>query len=525
MPKVLHCSYWLLVLVIILDWSMTATAQLAAYGQEIGIEQGPMCGSCAPSQESFGGPEWYGAGYETSDSDLFMSQCGCNGAMEVPGGDPGMQMPYPEQYGVQPYGYSDCGVMPGACDYPAPFGVQSGCGEYNSCIPGGYSLSPSGCYDPGACCVQQFCPCGNAAPWWFGAEALIWKTTSSGIPPMVTSSEPGTQQFDAGVLGRPTTQSLYGGGNIFGGTQGGYRLRGGHYVDPCGMSGVDAEFFMLGTRNANYHSDSTGDPILARPFLNAQTGLNDAQLVAFPDLASGTIDISAKSNLYSGALHYREVFWKDCDSVNGCSQYCSNGQHSSTMGFQIGPRFVNLRESFGSNERLTSLETAAQFQIQDSFRAKNLFRGCELGLFGSHQGGRWTLDGGVRLAIGATKQELDVSGQTAVTQAGTTTTSPGGFLAQRTNSGSWDRNRFSLIPQFDASLGLKMTDTWTVSVGYSLLYWGQVLRATEQIDPVLNPGLLPPEQVPLTGELRPQTLLHESDYVAHGITIGLEKRW
>ena len=70
-----------------------------------------------------------------------------------------------------------------------------------------------------------------------------------------------------------------------------------------------------------------------------------------------------------------------------------------------------------------------------------------------------------------------------------------------------------------------MTDTWTVSVGYSLLYWGQVLRASEQIDPVLNPGLLPPEQVPLTGELRPQTLLHESNYVAHGITIGLEKRW
>lgn len=528
MPKVLHCSYWLVVLVIHLDWSLTATAQMAAYGQQIGIEieQGPMCGSCAPSQESFGEPEWYGAGYETSGSDVFVSQCGCDTATPMFGGDPSVQMPYPGQYGVEPYGYSDCGTMPGSCDYAAPFGVQSGCGPCNSCAPGGYGGAPGGCCDPGACCVEQFCPCGNAAPWWFGAEALIWKTTTSSIPPLVTTSDPGTQQSDAGVLGRPTTQTLYGGGNIFGGTHGGYRLRGGHYVDPCGMSGFDAEFFMLSTRSANYHGDSTGDPILARPFLNAQTDLNDADLVAFPNLASGTIDINAKSNLYSGAIHYREVFWKDCDLGNGCSENCSRRPHSTTLGFQIGPRFVSLRESFGVNESLTNLATLTQFQTQDSFNAENLFRGCELGLFGSSQRRRWSFDGGVRLAIGATRQELDVYGQTAVTQAGTPTTiSPGGFLAQRTNSGSRDSNRFTVIPQFDVSLGYKMTNTWTASVGYSLLYWGNVLRATEQIDPVVNPGLLPPEQIPLTGDLRPEARMVNTDYLAHGITIGLEKRW
>lgn len=106
--------------------------------------------------------------------------------------------------------------------------------------------------------------------------------------------------------------------DIFGGTHGGYRLRGGHYTDPCGLSGVDAEFLMLGTRSSTYHGDSSGDPILARPFLNAQTGLNDAQLIAFPDLTSGVIDINATSNLYSGAIHYREVLWQDSDVDNIC---------------------------------------------------------------------------------------------------------------------------------------------------------------------------------------------------------------
>jgi hypothetical protein len=70
-----------------------------------------------------------------------------------------------------------------------------------------------------------------------------------------------------------------------------------------------------------------------------------------------------------------------------------------------------------------------------------------------------------------------------------------------------------------------MTNTWRASVGYSLLYWGSVLRATEQIDPVINPGLLPPEQNPLTGDLRPASLMQDSSYLAHGITFGLERRW
>ena len=518
MPKTLNYSSWLALFVILLNWPATATAQMGGYGQELGITGGPMCGSCAPSQASYGEPEWYGARAETYGSELFVRQCGCDAASPSLGGNGGMQMPYSEQTGMQPSGYSDSGMTCGSCDYAAPFEFQSGCGEFNSCGPGGSC-------DPGACCVQQFCPNGNAAPWWFGAEALLWKTSSSGVPSLVTTSESGTQQLDAGVLGRPTTQTLYNGADIFGGTHGGYRLRGGHYTDPCGLSGVDAEFLMLGTRSSTYHGDSSGDPILARPFLNAQTGLNDAQLIAFPDLTSGVIDINATSNLYSGAIHYREVLWQDSDVDNMCAQNCSNGPRRTTLGFQLGSRFVSLQESFGINQSSTSVETGSQFQIQDSFRAHNFFRGCELGLFGSHERRRWSLDGGVRLGIGATKQELDVSGQTAVTQAGMTTTNPGGFLAQRTNSGSWRRNRFSLIPQFDISLGYKMTDTWTASVGYSLLYWSQALRATDQIDPVLNPGLLPPAQVPLTGDLRPQVLLHESDYVAQGITIGLEKRW
>lgn len=44
-PKTLNYSSWLALFVILLNWPATATAQMAGYGQELGITGGPMCGS------------------------------------------------------------------------------------------------------------------------------------------------------------------------------------------------------------------------------------------------------------------------------------------------------------------------------------------------------------------------------------------------------------------------------------------------------------------------------------------------
>jgi len=516
-PNVSHTLLWTAVFVLLIELPSAALGQMEFFESPYGIDPTQMNGSCDVCQQASGEPDWFNSAYGGFEADGLDSQCGCEdlSSMGMPAfADSGDS----QQFGMEPYGCDSCAMTPNMYGYAAPMGFPSACNQCDSCAPVGCAAPAFGC--------QTCCPCGNAAPIWLGAEALIWSTSSTSLPPLVTTSENGTQQLDAGVIGRPATQVLYGGNNIFNGMHGGFRLRGGVNFDQCGVSGMDAEFFMLGTRQESYHADSIGDPILARPFLNAATGLNDSQLVAFPDLASGTIDIATRSRLNSAAIHYREVFWKECDPGSPCQDDCwRSGPRSFSLGFQMGPRFVNLRDSFSVSERLTGIETGDVYQIQDSFRTRNQFLGCEPGLFGTHQRRRWSLDGGVRLGIGVTRQQLNVSGQTVVTQSGVTTTSPGGFLAQRTNSGSWEHNRFTLLPQFDVGLGYQMTNTWRASVGYSLMYWGNVLRATEQIDPVINPGLLPPEQNPLTGPLRPAPLLHESSYLAHGITIGLERRW
>jgi hypothetical protein len=52
-----------------------------------------------------------------------------------------------------------------------------------------------------------------------------------------------------------------------------------------------------------------------------------------------------------------------------------------------------------------------------------------------------------------------------------------------------------------------------------------VVRAGDQIDTDVNPGLLPVEQDPLSGALRPRFLFRQTDFFAHGFTAGADFRF
>src|SRR5436190_10489023 len=50
--------------------------------------------------------------------------------------------------------------------------------------------------------------------WRVRGEYLLWWTNGNPLPPLVTSSPPGTPQNQAGVLGTPGVQTLFGGNSI-----------------------------------------------------------------------------------------------------------------------------------------------------------------------------------------------------------------------------------------------------------------------------------------------------------------------
>ena len=71
-----------------------------------------------------------------------------------------------------------------------------------------------------------------------------------------------------------------------------------------------------------------------------------------------------------------------------------------------------------------------------------------------------------------------------------------------------------------AAAQINLTRRIRATAGYSLVYWSRVARAGEQIDPLLNLSQLSPGG--LTGLARPEFEWTWSDFLAHGLSIGLD---
>ena len=395
-------------------------------------------------------------------------------------------------------------------------------------------------YSPPLQSVPNYCQNQQLPHHWFSAESLIWWTSQPDVPVIATTSTQGTPGLQAGILGQPQTGTLWGGGDLFDLTRGGVRLRAGRWSDDNDGSGIQAEFLMLGSAGHNFFGQSNGNPILARPFVNQETGFADAQLIGFPGLSTGSLAFNAETRMYSVGFNYWAELIAEYDDGCGevgcgssCGSSCGSGcrsssscqQTDSVFGFKIGPRFIHHDDTILANETLTGLASGNQFSILDSFKTENSFLGGEIGLRAQRNKGIYSMDLGLNLGIGATRQELDVSGLTTITTpAGVRTSTPGGFLAQSTNSGSWDETKFSLVPSLEFKLGMEAGHGWRVAVGYDFMYWTNVLRASEQIDTVIHPGLFP-AAVPGNAATRPGVVLNESDYFAHGISLSIERRW
>ena len=135
--------------------------------------------------------------------------------------------------------------------------------------------------------------CSPPGRFWLRADALIWWTNGTKLPPLVTTSPQGTPVEQAGVL--PGATVLYGGQTIGDDGHGGVRTTIGMWLDCCHRWDLEFDYFMLGQQDNNYNSGfSTGNPILARPFFNVQTNALASELVAYTDQVEGTATVGAK---------------------------------------------------------------------------------------------------------------------------------------------------------------------------------------------------------------------------------------
>ena len=286
-------------------------------------------------------------------------------------------------------------------------------------------------------------------------------------------------------------------------------------MSPCRDEGLEVTYMFLGTQASTFDQTSQGDPILARPFFNVQTALQDSVIIAYPSQQTGILHASLANELNSVELLYRQA----------CVQECGR-----ELDLLFGYRYGRFAESLAVNGSSTYTSTVGEIPVgtviaaSDAFSASNEFNGTELGISARTQCCCWSLDMAAKLAVGNTRSRVAINGSTVVTSPNQSpVTYTGGMLALPTNIGNYERNTFSAIPELGITLGYDLTCNLKATVGYTLLYWSQVARPGDQIDTNLNPSQFPPGQ--LTGVPSPQFKFVTTDFWAQGLNVGLDYRF
>jgi len=348
-------------------------------------------------------------------------------------------------------------------------------------------------------------------------EYLLWWVQGDRTPPLVTTSPPGTAREDAGVLFRQGTEIIYGDEGINGEARSGIRLTAGRQWDD--ESRIEAEWFALADASETYTGAADGSNILGRPFFNLQTFEFDAYLFAYPGEIVGALNIESESKFQgAGVMMTRKL------------GYLERGGRNSRFDFLYGFRYLRLEESMNFTDSATSIDPAGPVPVgtsvltRDSFATANDFYGLNIGVGTETRNDRWFFSSLWRLGIGSRSESVDINGSTTAVFPGNAPMEfAGGLLAMPSNIGTYERNKFALVPQLEMKLGYDYSESVRFTVGYDLLFWSRAVRPGEQIDAFINPSQASGQ--PLVGSVGPNFNFVESDIWIQGLSIGGEWRF
>ena len=169
---------------------------------------------------------------------------------------------------------------------------------------------------------------------------------------------------------------------------------------------------------------------------------------------------------------------------------------------------------------------ANRIHVTDFFGTSNSFYGGQLGLRGLFQFNRLQLELTTKVALGSNQEIATIRGATLINTTPLTAANAG-LLALASNSGRYYRDEFAAIPEVGINLGFRVTDNIQLFVGYTFVYWANVLRPGDQIDTSLNANLIPTSNTfgAGGGPARPTVPLHESNFWVQGLNVGFEVRY
>jgi hypothetical protein len=363
------------------------------------------------------------------------------------------------------------GGMPG---YPAgPHGQQAWEQPFNGAEPQGVN--------------------GRLAPKaWVTFDYLLGFAKSQTQPyPMITTSGPAA----GGVLGNTSTLVLHSqsdlGYNLFNGA----RIEAGFWQDDARRYGYYMSGFFTEQKSNifNGNSDPSGQPLIARPYINATNGASEVVLTSFPTYLSGGITARSSGQLWGA----------EGGPIVNLFRSCPDELVLWNINLLTGFRYLQVSESLNIEQNSTLLSTAAfdgklygagsAISIMDDFQTTNRFYGGQLGLSTEMRMNRWYLQATGKVALGVMNERIDINGTSTLSGPGSTNVSVirAGMFANANNSGRFNEDRFAVIPEVGVNLGYTWRSWLTTSVGYNFLYVSRVARPTDQYSAIVNPALIP----------------------------------
>jgi hypothetical protein len=333
---------------------------------------------------------------------------------------------------------------------------------------------------------------------WVELEFLLWWREGRCFPPLVTTDNPG-------IL--PAATVLFGGDQLAEQARPGGRLEAGWWMDNCQCLGVGGHYVAIGESSNRYAISSDQLSFIARPFFDADPAVNapDAQVIAnLPD-QTGALRLVTDSEFIAA-----DAFVRCLIARRGFSR----------VDFLFGYQFGRINE--GLVIETTSTNPAiGTLDVRDTILTRNEFHGGHFGLQGEFRRGCWGLEMLAKFAFGNVRQEALLSGATS-----NSTQNSGLLVQEETNAGLHRRDDFSYMHDTGAKVFYYPTESVKVSLGYSLMFFSDVLRPGNQIDTAVDSRLFPTPPPPApAGAVRPAFEFDPTHFYLHGLNLGLECRF
>ncbi len=356
--------------------------------------------------------------------------------------------------------------------------------------------------------------------WQVSADYLLWFTKSYGIPPLVTTSLPASN----GILGMPDTGVVVGNRSFTDTLHSGGRFSATYWMGQRELWGLDGNIFFLGRNGASVTANSATYPVLARPFVNLNQGIQFSELVASPGLAVGAANVNMDTSLWGAEMNVRRYIASTC-----CAR----------LDWLAGFRYMELNDDLKITESFIRSPGSAMTPgvpnilygtVQDQIRTENQFYGGQVGLVGEIRRGRWFANARGTVGIGTVFQTVEIGGSQSLMFDTGPAAAAGGLLAlPGANIGRFSQHKFAVMPEIGLQVGYHVTQHVRLAVGYNFLYLSSVLRPGDQIDPGLDVTRIPnfplnPSPAPL-GVVRPNVPMKETDFFAQGISFSIQFTW